>query len=115
VKRPSAARGDELSAVTPELVAITDEILYDRVWERPELSPRDRSLITIAALVAGFKIDHLPNHIRLGLKNGLTREEIGEAITHLAFYSSWPNATAAARKLLDVTKALDSGEAKLPD
>lgn len=108
MKKPSGAKGDELSKVAPGLTQITDEVLYSQVWERPGLSPRDRSLITITALVAMYRPEQLTNHMRLGLKNGLTQEEIGEAITHLAFYASWPNAVTAARKLLDLVNAMEA-------
>ena len=105
MKRPSAGKGDELAAVAPALVEYTDRILYEEVWERPGLSKRDRSLITIAALIAMYRPEQLGAHLALGMKNGLTREEIGEALAHLAFYASWPSAITAARKFLDLTNA----------
>lgn len=107
MKRPSAGKGDELAAVAPALVDLTDRVLYDEVWERDGLSKRDRSLITIAALVAAYRPDQLGAHLGLGLKHGLTREEIGEALAHLAFYASWPSAITAARKFLDLTREID--------
>jgi 4-carboxymuconolactone decarboxylase len=67
------------------------------VWERPGLSKRDRSLITVAALTAMYRGDQLRGHIERALANGVTREEIGELITHIAFYSGWPTAMTAAR------------------
>ncbi|MGL4381085.1 MAG: carboxymuconolactone decarboxylase family protein, partial [Vibrio sp.] len=74
---------------------LTDDVLYADIWERKELSPRDRSLTTISALVAMNRPDQLRSHIRIGLKNGLTQQEIIEAITHLAFYSGWPTSVTA--------------------
>jgi 4-carboxymuconolactone decarboxylase len=68
--------------------------LYD-VWKRPELSPRDRSLITVSALVALYRTNELPFHLKRALDNGVTREELIELITHLAFYSGWPTAASA--------------------
>jgi len=93
----------------PALNDYTDRILYDEVWERPGLSKRDRSLITIAALVAMHRPEQLPAHLALGLENGLTKEEIGEALTHLAFYASWPSAISASRKLLDLVREMEAG------
>lgn len=81
--------------VAPKLAELTDQVLFGDVWERPGLSPRDRSLVTIAALTAGGNTEQLGFHVGLGLRNGLTQEEIVEAITHLAFYSGWPKAMSA--------------------
>jgi 4-carboxymuconolactone decarboxylase len=79
----------------PALVRFTEDTLFGEVWTRPELSPRDRSLITIASLVAGGNTAQLPNHLRRGVANGLTQDELVEAITHLAFYAGWPKAMSA--------------------
>jgi len=81
--------------VAPHLTDITDTVLFDDVWQRPELSPRDRSLVTVSALVALYRTNELPFHLKKALENGVTREEIIEAITHLAFYSGWPTASTA--------------------
>jgi 4-carboxymuconolactone decarboxylase len=104
MKKPSGNKGDELAAVTPALVEYTNRILYEEVWERPILSKRDRSLITIAALIAMYRPEQLTAHLQLGLENGLSKEEIGEAIAHLAFYASWPSAITASRKLFDLVQ-----------
>jgi 4-carboxymuconolactone decarboxylase len=93
---PSSAR-DEVRPVVPKLIELSERVLYGDVWERPGLSKRDRSLITVAALVALYRSDQLRGHIERALANGVTRDEIGEAITHLAFYSGWPTAMTAAR------------------
>jgi 4-carboxymuconolactone decarboxylase len=81
--------------IAPHLTEITDDVLFDDVWQRPELSPRDRSLVTVSALIAGYRQNELPFHIKKALENGVTREEIIELITHLAFYSGWPTASTA--------------------
>ena len=88
----------------PKLVSLTDDVLFGEIWERPELSPRDRSLVTIAGLLAGGNIEQLNWHIPYGLNNGLTETEITEVITHLAFYAGWPKAVSAmtvAKRILD--------------
>jgi 4-carboxymuconolactone decarboxylase len=79
----------------PKLVQLTDEVLFDDVWERKELSKRDRSLITVAALIALNRPDQLRFHLKYAVENGLKKEELIEVITHLAFYSGWPNAMTA--------------------
>ena len=82
--------------IAPKFAELTDTVLYADVWERPGLSKRDRSLVTVSALIAMNRPDQLRSHIGLATKNGLTREELAEAITHLAFYSGWPSSVTAA-------------------
>jgi 4-carboxymuconolactone decarboxylase len=90
--RPSqGAIGD----FAPKLAQITDEVLYGDIWERPDLSKRDRSLATVSALIALNRPDQLRSHLRIARQNGVTREELIETITHLAFYAGWPNAVTA--------------------
>ncbi|HXC32441.1 MAG TPA: carboxymuconolactone decarboxylase family protein [Verrucomicrobiae bacterium] len=79
----------------PKLVQLTDEVLFGDVWERKELSKRDRSLITVAALIALNRPDQLRFHLGRAVENGVKQEELIEAITHLAFYSGWPTAITA--------------------
>ena len=81
--------------IAPHLADITDDVLFGDVWERPQLSPRDRSLVTISALIALYRSNELPFHLRKAIENGVTREEVIETITHLAFYSGWPTASTA--------------------
>jgi 4-carboxymuconolactone decarboxylase len=81
--------------IAPALSAYTDEVLFGDVWLRSELSPRDRSLVTVACLVALYRQNELPHHLQRALDNGVTREELVETITHLAFYSGWPTAATA--------------------
>lgn len=96
---PASARSarEEVRPVVPKLIELTESVVYGDVWERPGLSKRDRSLITVAALVALYRSDQLRGHLERALANGVTREELGEAITHLAFYAGWPAAMTAAR------------------
>lgn len=82
--------------IAPKFADLTDKVLYADVWERPGLSKRDRSLITVSALIAMNRPDQLRSHLGLASQNGLTREELAEAITHLAFYSGWPSSVTAA-------------------
>ena len=79
----------------PALVGFTDDTLFGQVWTRPELSPRDRSLVTVACLVTGGNTAQLVNHLARAKRNGLTETELIEAITHLAFYAGWSTAMAA--------------------
>ncbi|WP_228899770.1 carboxymuconolactone decarboxylase family protein [Streptomyces sp. IPPR8] len=85
----------ELAGIAPKLVEVTNEVLFQDVWERPGLSPRDRSLVTVSVLAALYRSEQLPYHLGVALDNGLTAEELSEAITHLAFYAGWPNAMTA--------------------
>jgi 4-carboxymuconolactone decarboxylase len=91
---PTTAR-KSFGDVAPALAEITDKVLFGDVWRRPGLSPRDRSLITVASLVALYRTNELPFHLGRALDNGVTRDEIVELITHLAFYSGWPTANTA--------------------
>ena len=83
------------SDIAPRLTEITDKVLFDDVWQRPGLSPRDRSLVTVSALIANYRTNELPFHLKKALDNGVTREELIELITHLAFYAGWPAASTA--------------------
>ncbi|MGE3540504.1 MAG: carboxymuconolactone decarboxylase family protein [Candidatus Tectimicrobiota bacterium] len=83
--------------VSPKLADLTANVLFGDVWERPGLSKRDRSLITVATLVALYRTDQLRGHIRRALDNGVTKDEISEVITHMAFYSGWPTAANAVQ------------------
>lgn len=79
----------------PALVSFTDDVLFGQVWERAELSPRDRSLITVAGLVTSGATEQLVHHLGRARDNGVTEQELIEAITHLAFYAGWPRAMSA--------------------
>jgi alkylhydroperoxidase/carboxymuconolactone decarboxylase family protein YurZ/pimeloyl-ACP methyl ester carboxylesterase len=97
------AVNDELGAVAPKFVQLTNDVVFDNLWRRSDLSPRDRSLVTIAALAGMGDDDQLDFYLRRGLESGLTRAQITEALTHLAFYAGWPKATKA---LTAVTSSL---------
>src|SRR5438876_7899707 len=106
--RSAVSARSEVRQVAPKLIELSETVLYGDVWERPGLSKRDRSLITLAALTAMYRGDQLSGHIERALANGVTREEIGELVTHLAFYAGWPAAMTAgriARKVFDGTKS----------
>ena len=91
-----------MQEVAPRLAELTANVLFGDVWERPGLSKRDRSLITLAMLIALYRTGQLPGHINRALDNGVTKDEIGELITHVAFYAGWPTAANAARIIKEV-------------
>lgn len=91
-----------IGSVAPRLAELSAEVLYADIWQRPGLSPRDRSLITLAALIAQARVEQLPFHLGRAVQNGVTRDEIGEVITHLAFYAGWPAAMSAATRAGDL-------------
>ncbi|HUA53953.1 MAG TPA: carboxymuconolactone decarboxylase family protein [Candidatus Sulfotelmatobacter sp.] len=99
---PPSARRDRLKPHTPKLVEYTSTVIYGDLWERTALSKRDRSLVTVAALVACYRPEQLNTHIQRALANGVTKEEIAEIITHCAFYTGWPGSMTAAHVLADV-------------
>lgn len=80
---------------SPKLAELTDDVLFGQVWARPELSQRDRSLITVAALITLHRPDQLRFHLAKAVENGLSHEELKEVITHLAFYAGWPSSMTA--------------------
>jgi len=94
-KQPVSAR-EILGDFAPKLMQLTNDVLFGDIWERPGLSKRDRSLITVSALVALNRTEQLRFHIPRALENGVTKDEIIELVTHLAFYSGWPTAVSAA-------------------
>jgi 4-carboxymuconolactone decarboxylase len=91
---PSGAR-KAFGDFAPAFVDLTDDVLFGQVWPRPQLTPKERSLITIAALAAGGNTDQLVFHLGLAKQNGATETELIEAITHLAFYTGWPKSMSA--------------------
>lgn len=106
-KEPSVAQrmvGD----IAPKLAELTDDVLFGDIWEQPGLSKRDRSLITVAALVALYRTNELPGHLRRALDNGVSRDELVELITHLAFYAGWPTAMSAMRAAKEVFAATEA-------
>lgn len=88
--------------IAPKLAELSAEVLYGDVWERTELNKRDRSLITVAVLAATYRPQQMPFHLQRALENGVSREELAELITHVAFYAGWPAAVSAAEMLGDL-------------
>jgi len=97
----SAAR-EQVRDIVPGLVELSSRVLFGEVWERPGLSKRDRSLITCATLIALGRERQLVGHLNRALDNGLSKNELSEVITHLAFYAGWPAAMTAAQVAKDV-------------
>ncbi|TVY07355.1 carboxymuconolactone decarboxylase family protein [Paenibacillus cremeus] len=94
-KEPTVAQ-KLIGDIAPKLAQLTDDVLFGDVWARKnELSPRDRSLITVSSLLTGGNTEQLKSHLNLAKQNGLTEEELIEAITHLAFYAGWAKAMSA--------------------
>lgn len=91
---PSATQ-QAMGDLAPKFAELTDHVLFGEIWERKELSKRDRSLVTVAALVALNRTDQLRFHLQRALENGVKKQELIEEITHLAFYSGWPTAVNA--------------------
>lgn len=91
-----------MGATAPKLAELTDDVLYADIWERPQLSKRDRSLVTVTALIALNRPDQLRSHLNLARQNGVTEEELIETITHMAFYSGWPSAVSAVATAKEV-------------
>lgn len=98
-----AARvGQQFGAVAPGIVQYTTDVLFRELWLRPDLAPRDRSLVTVSALIASGQVAQIPYHLNRAMDNGLTQAQAAEAITHLAFYTGWPNAFSALPVAKDV-------------
>jgi 4-carboxymuconolactone decarboxylase len=100
--KPVSGARKTIGDVAPKLAELTEDVLFGDVWERPQLSKRDRSLITCAALVATGKTEQMSFHLPRAIENGVTQEELIELITHLAFYAGWPNAMSAVGKLKEL-------------
>ena len=94
--------GEQFGAVFPGVTQYTTDVLFRDLWLRPALAPRDRSLVTVSALIASGQFAQLTGHLNIGMNNGLTQTEITEAVTHLAFYVGWPNVFSAMPVAKDV-------------
>jgi 4-carboxymuconolactone decarboxylase len=91
----------------PKLMELNEKVLFGDIWERPGLSKRDRSLITVATLVALYRINELPFHIARARENGISKDELVELFTHLAFYAGWPCAMTAVNIAMEVLAESD--------
>lgn len=91
--------GQQFGNVSPSVVQYTTEILFRDLWLRPDLAPRDRSLVTVSALVASGQVAQIPYHLNRAMDNGVTRAQASEVLTHLAFYVGWPSVFSALRWL----------------
>jgi 4-carboxymuconolactone decarboxylase len=103
MEEPTDAR-KSFGDLAPALAEITDKVLFGNVWERQQLSPRDRSLVTVTTLVSNYRVNEMPFHFKKALENGISKEELVETITHVAFYAGWPTAMTAltiARKVFE--------------
>lgn len=101
-KQRATRVGEQFGQVTPSLVQYTTDVLFRDLWLRPALAPRDRSMVTVSALIATGQVAQVTYHLNRAMDNGLTKEEAGEMLGHLAFYAGWPNAFSAAPVVKDV-------------
>ncbi|WP_235623885.1 carboxymuconolactone decarboxylase family protein [Mycolicibacterium goodii] len=109
------AQVESVDSISPALKRYGDEVLENQLWQRPDLAPRERSIVTVAAMIARNQIAELPFYMNRALDNGVTPAQLSEIITHLAFYSGWPNAMAAVEAAKPVFTARDIGTDQLPD
>jgi len=100
----AAAVEQQFGNVAPGIVQYTTDVLFLDLWLRPDLAPRDRSLVTVSALIASGQIAQIPYHLNRAMDNGLTQVQAGEVVTHLAFYTGWPNAFSALPVVKDVVE-----------
>lgn len=105
--KPLTAR-EKVREIAPRFLELSEKVLYGDIWERPALSKRDRCLITCAAVVAGGWTEQMTTHFPKALENGVTKEELVELITHMAFYSGWPSASTAALHLREILSTKDA-------
>lgn len=103
-KEKMAHARDVVTEFNPDFVKLTDEVVFGKIWSRTGLSSRDRSLITIASLIAMYRPEELQFHFKKALENGVTKDELKEVLTHLAFYAGWPAVVSATLIAVDVCK-----------
>jgi 4-carboxymuconolactone decarboxylase len=113
-EEPTNAR-KSFGDIAPHLAEITDKVLFGDVWENVVLSPRDRSLVTMTSLISLYRTNELPFHLKRAMENGLTRDEIIETITHLAFYAGWPTAMTGLQIARKVFEEVGAKEGAGPD
>ena len=97
MSKPPVSPREAVRGVVPRMIELSEHLIYGDIWERPGLNKRDRSLIVVATLIATYRPEQLRGHLARALDNGVTRDEIAEIITHLAFYAGWPSSMTAAR------------------
>jgi 4-carboxymuconolactone decarboxylase len=102
---PTSPARDRVRTTGPKMIEVTENVLFGDIWERKELSKRDRSLVTIAVLTATYRPEQLKGHLQRALDNGVTKTEISEMITHVAFYAGWPAAMSAANIAREIFEA----------
>ena len=102
--QPSAGGREAVRSTVPKMIEVTEQVIYGDIWERPGLSKRNRSLVVLATLISTYRPEQLRGHLVRALDNGVTKDEIAEVITHLAFYSGWPSSMTAARIATEVFK-----------
>lgn len=102
---PASASRNAVRDTVPKMIEVTEKVLFGDIWERPELSKRDRSLIVCAVLTATYRPEQLRGHLQRALDNGLTKTEISEMITHVAFYAGWPASMSAATIAKEIFEA----------
>jgi 4-carboxymuconolactone decarboxylase len=102
---PSSASRDRVRDTVPKMIEVTEKVLFGDIWERPELSKRDRSLVVCAVLTATYRPEQLRGHLQRALDNGVTKTELSEMITHVAFYAGWPAAMSAANIAREIFEA----------
>ena len=93
---------EKVLQIAPDFIELGDRVLFGEIWERPQLSKRDRSLVTCAACVAGGWTEQMKTHFPKAIQNGVTKEELFEMLTHLAFYTGWPSASTALIAAIDI-------------
>ena len=106
--KPNPSR-EAVRAVVPRMIELSETVIYGDIWERPGLSKRDRSLVVLATLISTYRPEQLRGHLARALDNGVTKDEIAEVITHLAFYSGWPASMTAARIAKEVFEERGTG------
>ena len=99
---PPSANREKVRATVPKLIDLTEQVLFGDIWERPALSKRDRSLVTVSALIACGQIAQITYHLNRAMDKGVTQLQAAEVVTHLAFYVGWPNAFSALPVIKDV-------------
>jgi 4-carboxymuconolactone decarboxylase len=101
-RQPAVSARETVRSTVPKMIEVADDLIYGDIWERPDLSKRDRSLVVLATLIGTYRPEQLRGHLGRALDNGVTKSEIAEIITHLAFYSGWPGSITAARIATEV-------------